>query len=180
MGSGFNSPGRGALLPSQVVASSENRNDGRDRPSEGRVSNQVEDVNLNGYDNLLRASTGGRALLEISCPSFTTSTDPAEDGTWQFTGVPDETCTLTATGPGYLKARGTLTVGSADVNVPANELLAGDANTESPTSPRPLNLSQHHDIGPFLNNKKMMDVLSSRLGKAEGPNRRIGPRSGRL
>jgi len=108
------------LLPSQVVASSENRNDGRDRPSEGRVSNQVEDVNLNGYDNLLRASTGGRALLEISCPSFTTSTVPAEDGTWQFTGVPDETCTLTATGPGYLTARGTLTVGSADVNVPAN------------------------------------------------------------
>lgn len=77
-----------------------------------------------------RASTGGRASLEISCPSFEAVTVPGEDGRWQFAGVPEETCTLTAAGPGYLKARGTLTVDRPDVTAPANELLAGDANTD--------------------------------------------------
>lgn len=74
-----------------------------------------------------RATTDGRAMVEISCPSLTRDTVPADDGTWRITGVPEETCTLTATGPGYLKAEGTLTVGGSGVMVPANELLGGDA-----------------------------------------------------
>lgn len=85
-------------------------------------------VNVTGKTTLqFRSSTAGRALVEISCPSLTTNTIPADDGTWQITGVPAETCTLTATAPGYLTAQGQIVVSSADVTVPANELLAGDA-----------------------------------------------------
>lgn len=75
-----------------------------------------------------RPTTGGRAMVEIVCPSLTKNTVPAEDGSWQISGVPAESCELSATAPGYLTAAGTLVVGNAPVELPANELLGGDAN----------------------------------------------------
>jgi len=74
-----------------------------------------------------RSTTEGRVKVEISCPSLSQDTVPGDDGTWQISGVPEETCSLIATGAGYLKAEGTLTVGETPVTVPANELLGGDA-----------------------------------------------------
>jgi hypothetical protein len=75
-----------------------------------------------------RTSTAGRASVEISCPSLTTSVVPADDGRWEFSGVPAEECQLTATAPGYLTAQGPITVGDSPVVLPANQLLGGDAN----------------------------------------------------
>jgi hypothetical protein len=74
-----------------------------------------------------RAATGGRALVEIVCPSGTVNAIPTDDGTWQISEVPEETCTITATGPGYLKAEGPITFGGTPLALPANELLGGDA-----------------------------------------------------
>ncbi|HEU0021681.1 MAG TPA: cohesin domain-containing protein [Dehalococcoidia bacterium] len=80
-----------------------------------------------------RAVTGGRALVEISCPTsgFTANSVPDDDGSWLIAGVPAETCTITATAPGYLRAEGTLTVGDTPVDVPANLLLAGDSDSNN-------------------------------------------------
>jgi hypothetical protein len=95
----------------------------------GRVEIGGTSGGLSGQTTLqFRASTGGRASVEISCPSLTESVVPADDGAWEFASVPAETCQLTATAPGYLTAQGTVTVGSGPVVVPANQLLGGDAN----------------------------------------------------
>jgi hypothetical protein len=86
---------------------------------------------LSGQTTLqFRPSTAGRALVEISCPSLTTSVVPADDGSWEIPGVPAEACQLTATAPGYLTAQGPITVSGSPGTVPANQLLGGDANND--------------------------------------------------
>lgn len=98
---------------------------------DGSVLIGEESGNVSGKTTLqFRTSTGGRASVEISCPGsgFTADAVPGDDGSWQFAGVPAETCTLTASAPGYLKAEGTLLVGDVPVQVPANQLLGGDSD----------------------------------------------------
>jgi hypothetical protein len=66
--------------------------------------------------------------VKIVCNSgYEASAVPADDGSWELS-VPSGICNLKATAPGYLLAEGLVVVGSQNMVLPLNQLLAGDAN----------------------------------------------------
>ena len=69
--------------------------------------------------------------VEVMCPGFSASTTSADDGSWKIMGVTTGTCTVNASAALYLSAElADVVVGSVDVTVPPNELLAGDLNLD--------------------------------------------------
>jgi len=68
-----------------------------------------------------------RGSVSVNCPSFFTLVDLNPDGAFSITGVPSETCTVTASMPGYLASQTTVEV-SGDIILPPTQLKAGDAD----------------------------------------------------